>query len=40
MVHEVYSHAAGTEEARGEQPLNVALNFWFRNETAPPEAYD
>ena len=41
--HEVYSHAAspsgggaGGSDGEGEQQLNCALNFWFRNESAPP----
>jgi hypothetical protein len=36
--HEVFSHAAEESEP-GEQPLNVAVNFWFRNETAPPPGF-
>ena len=35
--HEVHSRAAG--ESEGEQPLNVAVNHWFRNETASPECF-
>ena len=40
--HEVHSHAAATSEHQGgrvEQPLNVAVNFWFRNETQPPKGF-
>jgi hypothetical protein len=41
--HEVYSRpaAAGDGEAEGgaAAPLNVAVNFWFRNETAPPASF-
>ena len=37
--HEVYSHAAPSSEEK-EQPLNVAINFWFRNETAPPLMFE
>ena len=38
--HEVFSRpAAGTIGDGDEQPLNVAVNFWFRNETAPPAAF-
>lgn len=38
--HEVHSHAAAAAPAeQGEPSLNVAVNFWFRNETAPPECY-
>ena len=39
--HEVHSHAAqrGQDEEEGEQPLNVAVNFWFRNVTSPPECF-
>ena len=33
--------AAGAERDQPvEQPLNVAVNFWFRNESAPPECFD
>ena len=47
--HEVFSHAAppstsepaaGEQERLQEQHLNVAVNFWFRNETAPPACFD
>ena len=35
--HEVHSEAAATSEAA---PINVAVNFWFRNETAPPACFE
>ena len=38
--HEVYSHAASdagmdAQRQQDEQHLNIALNFWFRNESCP-----
>ena len=36
--HEVHSHAAPAAHA-SDRPLNVAVNFWFRNETAPPPCF-
>ena len=37
--HEVFSHAAHVEGQQEDQPLNVAVNFWFRNETQPPAGF-
>ena len=42
--HEVYSRAAhaaseGGQQRAGQQPLNVAVNHWFRNESAPPPQF-
>ena len=42
--HEVYSHAAvdsasDTSDAASGQHLNVAVNHWYRNETAPPVSF-
>ena len=34
--HEVHSHPAEPDPAGGTG-VNVAINFWFRNESAPPE---
>ena len=39
--HEVYSHASeGGADADLRGDLNVAVNFWFRNTTAPPASYE
>lgn len=49
--HEVYSHAAASASSggdavgsdangQGEQHLNVAVNFWFRNESVPPPGFE
>lgn len=37
--HEVHSRAPAEPASGGGQGLNVAVNFWFRNESAPPPSF-
>ena len=36
---QAHESPASSSERQDEQPLNVAVNFWFRNETQPPAGF-